>query len=83
MKRRGEKQFSEGPEPGLGQPGVKRNWPTWQVFTGTQKHEAVSVYGRKTAQRSLDWANSTQGREQRYKRRAEHQALLEGERRSN
>jgi hypothetical protein len=66
MKMRGEAQFPEA--------GVVKEFPTYSVYTGTQPHpEVTGLWRRKSADTVLAHALTTQGRESRYRRRAEHE----------
>jgi hypothetical protein len=73
VKNRGETQFPEA--------GVRREGPTYAIYSGTQPGPIVTgVWRRKSADVIHEHAMSTQGRETRHRLRAEHEAGQERER---
>ena len=70
LKMRGETQ------PGVHEPGVVREGPTYSVYTGTQPGPHITgVWRRKSADVMFAHSQTEKGRESRHRMRAEHAAI--------
>lgn len=70
MKQRGETQFPEA--------GVRREGPTYAVYTGTQARPAVTgIWRRKSANIIHSHAMTPEGTASRRQKRADYAALQE------